>query len=152
VNLYFPNKGFFSYGTRGSGQVRIKLEKGRLRVFAFVDMEDDAQEPVIQKPNEIRRTKQILLGNEKKPFFKDYYELVRESQITKLISLKVDDRLKLITKQALDLFEDSEETQRWLSTPKVALGGQTPLKALMTDSGLKKVEELLYQAEYGIFG
>gem|GEM_PF-5574232 len=57
-----------------------------------------------------------------------------------------------IINQALELFEDKEETERWLSTPKVALGGETPLEALKTDAGAKKVEELLYRAEYGIFG
>ena len=59
---------------------------------------------------------------------------------------------EVIIKQALDLFEDQIETQRWLSTPKEALGGETPLEALASDSGSKKVEELLYRAEYGIFG
>lgn len=54
--------------------------------------------------------------------------------------------------QALDLFEDEAETQRWLSTPKEALGGKTPLEALDSESGCQKVEELLYRAEYGIFG
>jgi RNA polymerase sigma-70 factor (ECF subfamily) len=57
-----------------------------------------------------------------------------------------------ILQQAFDLFEDEAETQRWLSTPKDGLDGQTPLEALATDAGSKKVEELLYRAEYGIFG
>ena len=57
-----------------------------------------------------------------------------------------------IIQQAFDLFEDETETQRWLSTPKDGLDGQTPLEALATDAGSKKVEELLYRAEYGIFG
>jgi putative toxin-antitoxin system antitoxin component (TIGR02293 family) len=62
------------------------------------------------------------------------------------------ERFVRVVNQALELFEDEAETQRWLSTPKVALGGETPLKALATDTGTKKVEELLYRAEYGIFG
>ena len=62
------------------------------------------------------------------------------------------ERFERITQQALDLFEDKAETLRWLSTAKESLGGQTPLEALATDSGSKKVEELLYRAEYGIFG
>ena len=48
--------------------------------------------------------------------------------------------------------EDESETQRWLTSPQAALEGQTPLKALVTDAGAKKVEEILYRAEYGIFG
>jgi putative toxin-antitoxin system antitoxin component (TIGR02293 family) len=62
------------------------------------------------------------------------------------------ERFQRITQQALELFEDEEETQRWLSSPKDGLGGQTPLQALATDGGTKRVEELLYRAEYGIFG
>ncbi len=62
------------------------------------------------------------------------------------------ERFNRICQQALELFEDETETQRWLSTPKVTLGGQTPLSVLATDAGAKKVEEILYQAEYGMFG
>ncbi len=62
------------------------------------------------------------------------------------------ERFNRICQQALELFEDEAETQRWLSTPKVTLGGLTPLSALSTDAGAKKVEEILYQAEYGMFG
>jgi len=72
-----------------------------------------------------------------------------------VLKLAIADRLERfnrIYQQALELFEDEAETQRWLSTPKVALGGQTPLGALSNDAGAKKVEELLYQAEYGMFG
>ena len=62
------------------------------------------------------------------------------------------ERFMRIYQQALELFEDENETQRWLSTPKAALGGETPLRALATDAGAKKVEEILYRAEYGMFG
>ena len=62
------------------------------------------------------------------------------------------ERFQRITQQALDLFEDETETQRWLSSAKDGLNGQTPLEALATDAGSKQVEELLYRAEYGMFG
>ena len=62
------------------------------------------------------------------------------------------ERFNRIYQQALELFEDEHETQRWLSTPKAALEGSSPLKALATDAGAKLVEEILYRAEYGIFG
>ena len=65
---------------------------------------------------------------------------------------KLEPRQVIIRQKALDLFEDKAETQRWLSTPKEALGGQTPLQALVSELGCEKVEELLYRAEYGIFG
>lgn len=62
------------------------------------------------------------------------------------------ERFHRIYRQAQELFEDESETQRWLKEPKASLEGQTPLKALATDIGAKKVEEILYRAEYGIFG
>lgn len=62
------------------------------------------------------------------------------------------ERFKRIFKQAVDLFEDEEEAWRWLNTPKSALENQTPLSVLATDAGAKQVEEILYRAEYGMFG
>ena len=62
------------------------------------------------------------------------------------------ERFNRITQQAIDLFEDQEEAQKWLSTPKVSLNNQTPLSAMATDGGAKQVEEILYRAEYGVYG
>lgn len=61
-------------------------------------------------------------------------------------------RFNRIFKQAVDLFEDEVEATHWLNTPKSALDGETPLSALATDAGAKKVEQMLYRAEYGMFG
>ncbi len=72
-----------------------------------------------------------------------------------VLKIAVADRLERfnrIIKQGLELFEDEGETKRWLSTPKTALSGETPLQALTTDAGAKRVEEILYRAEYGMFG
>ena len=60
-------------------------------------------------------------------------------------------RFERVLRQAEELFEDKQETQRWLSTPKIALSGKTPLEALTTDSGSREVEQMLTRAEYGIF-
>ena len=57
-----------------------------------------------------------------------------------------------IFKQAVELFEDKDEATHWLSTPKSSLGGETPLNVLVTDEGKKKVKQMLYRAEYGMFG
>jgi putative toxin-antitoxin system antitoxin component (TIGR02293 family) len=62
------------------------------------------------------------------------------------------ERFKRITQQAINLFEDETEAQKWLNTPKVALNNQTPLSAMATDRGSKQVEEILYRAEYGVYG
>ena len=60
-------------------------------------------------------------------------------------------RFERILEQAEDLFEDETETQRWLSTPKAALEGKTPIEAVATDAGSRQVEQILTRAEYGIF-
>ncbi|MBW4532632.1 MAG: DUF2384 domain-containing protein [Pleurocapsa minor HA4230-MV1] len=60
-------------------------------------------------------------------------------------------RFSKIVRQAQELFEDQIETQRWLSTPKIALENKTPLEILDTDSGCRQVEQILLQAAYGVF-
>lgn len=60
-------------------------------------------------------------------------------------------RFEKIVQQAQELFEDQIETQRWLSTSKVALENKTPLEILDTDSGCRQVEQILLQAAYGVF-
>jgi putative toxin-antitoxin system antitoxin component (TIGR02293 family) len=76
----------------------------------------------------------------------------RQNPVLKTAIADRMERFNRICAQALELFEDKDETHRWLLTPKVALDGKKPLDALITDSGAKKVEEILYRAEYGIFG
>ena len=61
-------------------------------------------------------------------------------------------RMQRLHRQALEVFEDVEETNRWMATPKAYLQGQTPWLSLATDEGAKRVEEMLYRAEYGMFG
>jgi putative toxin-antitoxin system antitoxin component (TIGR02293 family) len=62
------------------------------------------------------------------------------------------DRFKRILAQAIEVFEDESEAQRWLKTPKADLGNLIPLDLLATDAGTKQVEQMLYRAEYGMFG
>jgi len=72
--------------------------------------------------------------------------------MTKILSAERLDWFNKIFQQAADLFEDEAEATHWLNTPKSALDGETPLSALTTDAGAKKVEQILYRAEYGMFG
>ncbi len=66
--------------------------------------------------------------------------------------LQKADRVKRITQQAINLFEDTEKALKWLQTPKNSLSGITPLAALSSYEGAKQVEEILYFTEYGIYG
>lgn len=62
------------------------------------------------------------------------------------------ERFKRITQQAIDLFEDEEEAHMWLKTPKAGLNDRTPFEVMATDAGAKQVEQMLYRAEYGVYG
>ena len=76
----------------------------------------------------------------------------KQNLVLKIAVVDRLERFNRIIKLALELFEDETETKRWLSTPKTDLSGETPLQALATDAGAKKVEAMLYRAEYGMFG
>lgn len=56
-----------------------------------------------------------------------------------------------IINQAQELFENEQETKRWLATPKQTLNNKIPLELLDTDSGCRQIEQILMQANYGVF-
>ena len=57
-----------------------------------------------------------------------------------------------LRKMALALFEGDEEgALNWLSTPKPALGGLSPIDVAQSDEGLKEVQRLISQLEHGVF-
>ncbi len=60
-------------------------------------------------------------------------------------------RVAGVTRKALDVLEDAEATRRWMSKPKTALGGLTPLRCCDTDLGAREVEALLTRIEHGVF-
>ena len=76
----------------------------------------------------------------------------KENLVLKPVVVDRLERFNRIFKQTVDLFEDEKEAWRWLNTPKSALDNQTPLSVLATDAGTKQIEEILYHAEYGMFG
>jgi uncharacterized protein (DUF2384 family) len=49
------------------------------------------------------------------------------------------------------VLEDPEAVRRWMSQPKRALGGITPLRCCDTDVGAREVEALLGRIEHGVF-
>jgi putative toxin-antitoxin system antitoxin component (TIGR02293 family) len=44
-----------------------------------------------------------------------------------------------------------EHAVAWLREPSPALGGRSPLAALVSDPGAEKVSNMLYQMEYGVY-
>ena len=54
--------------------------------------------------------------------------------------------------RALELFEgDSRAAERWLSSPKAALGGAVPSELAKTEAGAREVEALIGRIEHGVF-
>jgi hypothetical protein len=48
---------------------------------------------------------------------------------------------------ATRVFGDAAKANEWLNLPRVQLGGGTPLEALSTEDGARRVEELLAQID-----
>jgi putative toxin-antitoxin system antitoxin component (TIGR02293 family) len=60
-------------------------------------------------------------------------------------------RLSRVYGGALGLFGgDLDRASRWLSTPKVALGGETPLDYSRVDVGAQEVLDLVGRIEHGV--
>jgi putative toxin-antitoxin system antitoxin component (TIGR02293 family) len=51
---------------------------------------------------------------------------------------------------ALQVFGDSERAVQWMRESNPALGGQTPILAVGTDSGIKAVRDILGRIEHGV--
>lgn len=52
-----------------------------------------------------------------------------------------------IVELATRVFGDADMAGKWLTLPRVQLGGRTPLSALATPEGARRVEELLMQID-----
>jgi putative toxin-antitoxin system antitoxin component (TIGR02293 family) len=60
-------------------------------------------------------------------------------------------RLSRVYGRALGLFGGNlDRSSRWLSTPKVALGGETPLDYSRVDVGAQEVVDLIGRIEHGV--
>lgn len=60
-------------------------------------------------------------------------------------------RVGSVAQKALDVLEEKEAARRWMTQPKRALGGLTPLRCCDTEVGAREVEALLGRIEHGIF-
>lgn len=60
-------------------------------------------------------------------------------------------RLSRVYAKALGLFDgDLGKVRHWLSTPKVALGGETPLNYARVEVGAREVVDLIGRIEHGV--
>jgi hypothetical protein len=109
----------------------------------FVDVMGISLKIIFEDFNEIKDIVISQIPAEFKDEFLEFFQPISEFVLNSLIAEK-------IYKQAFELFEDEEETKNWLSAPKTRLGGKTPLETMETKAGAEKVEEILYQAEFGM--
>ncbi|MUL38989.1 antitoxin Xre/MbcA/ParS toxin-binding domain-containing protein [Gloeocapsopsis dulcis] len=56
-----------------------------------------------------------------------------------------------ITARAEEVFEDEQVAKNWLKRPNQALGGETPLGLLDTETGAEQVNQVLTRIEYGVY-
>src|SRR5438105_11781325 len=61
-------------------------------------------------------------------------------------------RIATVFEKAVELFEgDASAAVSWLTTPKRALGAQSPLTYSRTEVGAREVENLIGRLEHGVF-
>jgi uncharacterized protein (DUF2384 family) len=51
---------------------------------------------------------------------------------------------------AEDVWQDREQTKRFLTTPHSEIGGKTPLEAAMTELGARQAEAVMARILYGL--
>jgi putative toxin-antitoxin system antitoxin component (TIGR02293 family) len=60
------------------------------------------------------------------------------------------ERLARVVAIAEDVWQDREQTRRFLTTPHAEIGGKTPLDAAMTELGARQAEEIMARILYGL--
>jgi putative toxin-antitoxin system antitoxin component (TIGR02293 family) len=73
---------------------------------------------------------------------------------SKVISQQKSDSLKIlesILELGKQVLGSDEELNNWLHNPVFKLEGEKPIDLIKTESGRRKVEEVLHQIEYGIY-
>jgi putative toxin-antitoxin system antitoxin component (TIGR02293 family) len=60
-------------------------------------------------------------------------------------------RLARILALAVSVLENRENAVAWLREPSDAVGGRSPLAAIVSDPGAEKVSNMLYQMEHGVY-
>lgn len=56
-----------------------------------------------------------------------------------------------ILQRAIEVLGDEKAAEKWLSAPKVALGGRIPRDCAGTEQGAREVLNLLGRLEHGVF-
>jgi putative toxin-antitoxin system antitoxin component (TIGR02293 family) len=61
-------------------------------------------------------------------------------------------RISTLFEKSVELFDgDTAAARQWLTAPKKALAGETPLEFARTEVGAREVENLIGRLEHGVF-
>ena len=60
------------------------------------------------------------------------------------------ERLARVVAMAEDVWQDREQTTRFLTTPHPELGGKTPWEAALTELGARQAEQVMARILYGL--
>ena len=60
------------------------------------------------------------------------------------------ERLARVIAMAEEVWQDGEQTRRFLTTPHPEIGGKTPLDAALTELGARQAEEVMARILYGL--
>jgi len=60
------------------------------------------------------------------------------------------ERLARVVALAEDVWQDREQSRRFLTTPHPELGGKTPVDAALTELGARQAEEVMARIAYGL--
>jgi putative toxin-antitoxin system antitoxin component (TIGR02293 family) len=60
------------------------------------------------------------------------------------------ERMARVIAMAEDIWQDREQTRRFLTTPHAEIGGKTPLEAAMTELGARQAEAVMARILYGL--
>jgi putative toxin-antitoxin system antitoxin component (TIGR02293 family) len=61
-----------------------------------------------------------------------------------------EETLRRVLRLARGVFGDEAKARRWLGKPKRELGGATPLAFLASETGARRVEEMLHRIDQGM--
>jgi putative toxin-antitoxin system antitoxin component (TIGR02293 family) len=72
------------------------------------------------------------------------------ARLSPLVSDRVA-RFALLLRQAIRVFGNRDDANRWLKAAQVGLGGAVPLDYAKTEIGAREVERLLGRIEHGVY-
>jgi putative toxin-antitoxin system antitoxin component (TIGR02293 family) len=119
-------------------QMQIRLLKKGLPASAFEKLQEEIDVPVMTLAAVTKIAPRTLTRRKKEGRL-----LTDESERVL--------RLSMLFARAKEVLGDIGHARQWFKSPKIALGGKTPLEYADTEPGAREVEDLLGRLEHGVF-